>query len=85
MSQKYQESLPKPKKARKELRMGFQSPELQERFLHVAKEVPGRQNEAMRIFNYLAISENGNSTPLGIFGNTGCGKTSLITKVSNFF
>jgi hypothetical protein len=48
-------------------------------------EVPGRQEEAMQIFDFLALSENGTTTPLCLHGNTGCGKTSLITKVMAFF
>lgn len=31
------------------------------------------------------MSENGTTTPLCLHGNTGCGKTSLITKVMDFF
>ncbi len=47
--------------------------------------MPGRELEAQRIFDFVAMSENGTTTPLCLHGNTGCGKTSLITKVMNFF
>jgi len=33
----------------------------------------------------MSESENGASSPLCIYGNTGCGKTSLIMKVLDFF
>ena len=72
-------------KPKKELRLGFQSPELRIEFEGVVRQVPGREEEARKVFSFLAVSENGNSTPLCLHGNTGCGKTSLIKKVMDFF
>ena len=80
--EKEQKTVPKEKR---ELRIGFQSNELKRRFEEVVREVPGRRVEAYRIFDFVAMSENGTTTPLCLHGNTGCGKTSLITKIMNFF
>jgi len=31
------------------------------------------------------MAENGTTTPICLHGNTGCGKTSLIAKIAQFF
>ncbi len=58
---------------------------MRKKFQSVIENIPGRKEEAEEIFDFISMAENGSSSPLCLHGNTGCGKTSMILKILEFF